>query len=127
MIAVVMEKEMLDSQKWGGKLGAALAGSDLIDMTSDDPSVFEAKCEELHQKMTALLATQAKNNFRTSAAKRSASLTKDVSRAVSGESELSMIESEKSGSASAGGGGGEREEEGTLAESNCSPLHASNV
>jgi hypothetical protein len=55
MIPVVMEKSMLDHGHWDGRLNAELGGILYIDMSQDDDSIFERKCDELAVRINDII------------------------------------------------------------------------
>jgi hypothetical protein len=55
MIPVVMEPFMLNKNVWNGRLDSELGGLLYIDMSKNEESVFERKCDELAEALTELI------------------------------------------------------------------------
>mmetsp|Transcript_29591 Transcript_29591/g.32225 ORF Transcript_29591/g.32225 Transcript_29591/m.32225 type:complete len:559 (+) Transcript_29591:45-1721(+) len=62
MIPVVMEPRMRNPRDWKGRLGAELGTHLYVDLSEEDPEIFDSKCKELHALIEPLIAEYDKTN-----------------------------------------------------------------
>lgn len=62
MIPVVMEPRMRNPRDWKGRLGAELGTHLYIDLSEEDPEIFDSKCKELHALIEPLIAEYDKTH-----------------------------------------------------------------
>jgi len=55
MVPVVMEERMQNARDWRAELGAALGTKLYVNMVSDAEEVFESRCEEIYQRVRAVI------------------------------------------------------------------------
>jgi hypothetical protein len=55
LIPVVMEPYMLNKKVWSGRLNSELGGLLYIDMSKEEESIFERKCDELAAAISDLI------------------------------------------------------------------------
>eukprot|EP01040_Poterioochromonas_malhamensis_P010319 gene10319-11224_t len=62
MIPVVMEPRMRNPRDWKGRLGAELGTHLYVDLSEEDPEIFDSKCKELHALIEPLIAEYDKTH-----------------------------------------------------------------
>jgi hypothetical protein len=60
MVPVVMEERMLNAREWKQELGAALATKLYVGLISDDEEEFNARCEEIYQRIRSVIGQTRK-------------------------------------------------------------------